>query len=128
MSHATKKERSFDAACEDKELPLDDVAYVNIKKKAEYNSTSDDKDIQSYAKNDWHLLSEQIKNIGPDFIVCCGTFKFLRDLGLPIEHLGGRIYRWEGRLLIDFFHPSCTKSREGLYNELDAELRKLEEG
>lgn len=126
--HTLDVEADFEKALVEKEKPLSDVAYINLKKNAQGFSKSNNTDIQSYVLRDWELLSEQISNINPDIIVCCGTLQYLKKLDLDLEYLGGRLYKLNDKLLVDFFHPSCRKSFQGMFDELKHDLATIKMG
>jgi hypothetical protein len=121
-------EADFETAKVEKEVPLSDVASINLKKHAQSRSVSSDADIQSYVQRDWSLIKEQISNIEPDIIVCCGTLRYLKNVDMNFEHLGGRVHKFDDKLLIDFFHPSCRKSFQSMFDELTHDLSTIKIG
>lgn len=126
--HILEEDADFETAKVEKEMPLSDVAYINLKKNAQSRSSSSDADILSYVGRDWELLNKQLININPDIIVCCGTLRYLKNVNLDLEHLGGRIYKLKDKLLVDFFHPSCRKSFQGMFDELKHDLSAIKMG
>jgi len=108
-------------ALTEKEKPLSDIAYINIKKKHENRSVSNNADIQRYADRDWELLEKQIKNVSPDVIIFCGTFDFLKDK-MNLTKISDRIYKEKDCIAINFFHPSCRKSYASTFKDLDDSL------
>lgn len=106
------------------------VAYVNVKKNAVNNPQSQSNDIQKYANNDKDFLSKQIDMIKPNVVVCCGDLQINRyrdiyNLWKPnaelLKQLADRLYTHNGRIVIDFYHPSIyNKNFEDLFNELKA--------
>lgn len=99
---------TIEEAMAHKEEPVGHIAYINIKKKGEWRSLSDHKDIQSFADDDWVFLERQIGLIGPDVIFCCGTYRYIAHHLLAKDD-GHGIYHWQGKIVIDFCHPSCRK-------------------
>ncbi len=110
-------------ALSEKELPLSDIAYVNLKKNAECKSKSYDPDIQSYVDNDWSFIFQQIQCLNPDVILCCGTFKYIQNK-LGFKQLNSRVYSFGSQLFVDFYHPSGRKGYETTFNELSELLKK----
>ena len=105
------EEPSFDRAMILKDMPLTDVAYVNLKKNAECKSQSVDREISKYVRDDWYFLSRQIEIINPDILFLCGTFRFVKNR-LQFSQVGERIFRTGDRIMVDFFHPACRKGYE----------------
>jgi hypothetical protein len=113
---------------------LDDlgVAIVEVKK-IEGTSSSNNLEIESYARKDKDLLQEQIELIDPQVVFCCGTNKSYELIfdwksegavtGVNyFEHDSGissSFWIHEGRLIIYFYHPSnYTVSAEAHYDLL----------
>jgi hypothetical protein len=107
-----KESPSLEQAMVVKEEPLGDVAYVNLKKKAECKSTSYDPDISKYIEDDWSFLSRQIEIISPKFLFFCGSFRFVQAK-MEFTSIGQGVFRVGDQIAVDFFHPSCRKG----YNE-----------
>lgn len=66
------------------------------------------------------LVREELRIIAPDVIIMGLTWEPLRDLLFPdVEWLSSgyavEIGRWEGRTLIDFYHPSSRSAPAGAY-------------
>jgi len=95
----------FEEARGHKEDFVDHIAYVNLKKKAEYRSISNDADIQDYVDRDWPFIEKQLSLINPDVLFCCGTYKYIKNHLQP-DHLGLGVYRSQGKIVVDFYHPS----------------------
>lgn len=113
----------------------DGIAIVEVKKYDEGQKTSSDASILEYAIKDRELLTSQIELINPEVIICCGTYNSYCN-GIydedkdNIEHLiyidslyetygvDGTIFLHNNRLILNFYHPSCPKSHEGLYSLL----------
>jgi hypothetical protein len=87
--HFSGLQPTFAQAKLEKELPLADVAYINIKKHCQHRSVSDNRDIQSYIMADWTFLERQIQIIAPEVLVCCGTFRYIRRERLRPAHIAG---------------------------------------
>lgn len=110
---------NYTQALIEKEIPLDGVAYINLKKNAESKPKSNDKDIKKYLSQDWEFLQKQIDLINPQVLFCCGTYKYIKDK-IDHIHLGKGVYRQNNnRLIIDFYHPSApSKSNEKAFKLL----------
>jgi hypothetical protein len=96
--------------------PVNSIAYINIKKHIENRVASEYNDLLRYAKNDKEYLLRQINLINPHIIMCGGTLYLLKEM-VELKNIGERIYAYNGRLVIDFYHPSSRKGYE-TFNEL----------
>ena len=118
------------------ELPetINDIALIEVKKLNEGRSTSDDKEINMYAKIDKDFIKEQIDLINPDIILCCYTGEAYAD-HLFIEDAWEKLisiskcncYKDFNRLVIDFYHPS-TRSDERAKELFDILCKMIKEG
>lgn len=89
---------------------IDRLAIVNIKKSNGGNSSTK-RNLKAYVNSDWDLLEEQILNLKPNFIVCCGTFDLIKN---KISHYKDSSCRqnklkWEklpSSYLINYIHPA----------------------
>jgi hypothetical protein len=118
-------EPSLETAKAVKEVPLADIAYVNLKKKAECRPRSDPSDIQKYVDEDWSFLTRQIEIINPDVLFFCGTFRFVRRK-MPTVKLGEGVLRVGNRIAVDFYHPSWWgKGHEEFFSLLKNRLECL---
>jgi hypothetical protein len=107
------------------------MAIVEVKKYDEGKKISSNEEIMHYAKRDAEFLREQIEIINPTVIICCGTFSSYED-GIyanindkiaheyygVFENIDASIYTHRNRTILNFYHPSYTKSPELLYNLL----------
>lgn len=93
------------------------IAVVNLKK-SNGISTSTEKDIIGYAKDDREYLLEELALLAPDIIVCGGTFDLCKaahifpdDLRLICTYKkrsGLRAaWRWGKAIILDTWHPSA---------------------
>lgn len=103
------------------------ISAINIKKTSG-GSIHDPTVLNAYCHMDQILLKEQIDNIDPDYIICCGTFDqiiWLLNLDLnvdsPFEHLP--TYRETGSVVIPWRHPNRANNRE-TYLSLKGIIRK----
>jgi hypothetical protein len=107
------------------------IAIVEVKKFDDDSHNSKRKDILYYAKRDSQLLQEQIELINPNIILCGGTFdayedgiyenekdKITHEYYGVLENISASIYNHKKRTILNFYHPSYTKSPETLYNLL----------
>ncbi|WP_143525186.1 hypothetical protein [Labilibacter marinus] len=94
---------------------LDDIAYVNIKKKCDNKTKSNDGEIFSFAIEDKELLIEQIELINPNIVLCNHiTFRSYCHLyGDEIEKLNEVCYKHNDRLILNFRHPSYFQIKGG---------------
>ena len=113
---------------------IDDIALVDIKKLNEWKCKSDDKEIYRYAGQDKDFLMEQISLINPNIILCCKTFEALdeniystEDWEELISESNCKCYRFENRLVIDFYHPS-TRNADREKELFEILVKMLKEG
>jgi hypothetical protein len=110
----------------EKEKPLAEVAYINVKKKAESKPVSYDPDIQHHLDEDWDFLNRQIEIIAPDVLFCCGTFKYLGGK-IELEQISKRIYYHRHLLVVDFYHPSARRGYKSNFDLLHEMLSLIPE-
>jgi hypothetical protein len=90
-------------------------AIINVKKPVG-SSSSDPDDIAHYARKDGDLIAQQISLIDPQIVVCGGTYDALAPTVLVNgKSISQRVWRVEGRLVIDFWHPGLPAPGELLY-------------
>jgi hypothetical protein len=107
------------------------IAIVEVKKFDDDSHSSNSNDILNYAKRDSKLLQEQIELINPNIILCGGTFgayedgiyenekdKIVHEYYGVVENIDASIYNHRNRTILNFYHPSYTKSPETLYDLL----------
>lgn len=114
---------TFEEALVVKEFPNDNIAYVNIKKNVNQNeqatnTNSNKKDLQAYVNNDAEFLRSQIALINPDIIFCCSTFNYYKQLYPQNIFNNSRLHRVEGRIVIDYYHPSNRASYASEFEQL----------
>jgi len=117
---ALGKEWNSEEMNEAKEKPVNRIAYINIKKNQEDNSTSTLDDLLVYAKRDKEYLLRQIELIAPQVILCGGTKRLFDEL-MSSKKIGEKAYLSNGRVVIDFYHPSHRKG----YSTVDELLQIL---
>lgn len=105
---------------------LSKTAIVNLKKTWGGAST-DWKDLNSYlqSKVALEVLRKEIAYIDPDIVICGSNqvFNFAREIfGGEVQtppltgSLKTNYFRVGNSIFLDFYHPSCRKKREDLYN------------
>jgi len=87
----------------------DSIAVINIKK-SNGKSESDYKEIEDFAVKDRDFLYRELEIINPDIIVCGYTSHCLRAI-LGEEWKNNETYmnlfgEWNGKLIIDYYHPA----------------------
>ena len=81
-------------------------ALVNVKK-SRGRSLSDDDDLRRYVAMDKELLGQQVKCLNPHIVVCCNTWKLLKDEVWPFaERVSERVHRIDDMLVLDYWHPA----------------------
>jgi hypothetical protein len=78
--------------------------------------------IEEYSKHDSQYIVEEIKIIDPDIIVCGGTFQVFRTVNEPasLKMASYRCWRYEGKICMDFCHPSARFPHYMMYYTLMA--------
>jgi hypothetical protein len=106
-----------------KENQVNSIAYINIKKNAECKSVSNNDDLLNYIEADKSYIEKQIELVNPQIILCGGTYSLYNKI-CPSEPVSSGVYLSnDGRLIIEFYHPSNRKGYENCYNELHQILR-----
>lgn len=82
------------------------TSIVNIKKSGG-TSSSDEDDLEQYMRQDSRLISEQVKYLGPDVVVCCSTWALAKSFMWPnAEQVSERVHRVDDMLVLDYWHPA----------------------
>lgn len=101
---------------------LRSLAFINVKKTGG-RSKSNPNTILAYISASRELLHKQINQINPEVILCC----FRHDLyvealfDIVMTKSSFESYNtgfWQGRKVINTFHPSSRKNKQYLYNKL----------
>jgi hypothetical protein len=105
-----------------REIALKSIAFINVKKTAG-KASANSKTISGYIGRSQSLLQHQISEIAPTLIVCCFRYdnypEQLFDIIMNKSESGTFSYgKWNGIVIINFFHPSCRKNKKWLYEEL----------
>ncbi len=109
-----------------KEKPVISIAYINIKKKIENKSISDDSEIFEFARNDCDFIKRQIDLTAPQITFCGETNKSF-DFFYNSERIDTWIFLSDKRLVIDYHHPSCRhgyKTFDTLISNFSSEMVK----
>jgi hypothetical protein len=103
-------------------------------KKSGGGGTSNYCDILEYAEKTVLLWKAELEIMGPDMILCCGTFRIVTDfLGLQRRQTrAGPLYsiwkRADGdSLLLQMYHPASRFRKDMLYSFLKEALVELQE-
>ena len=83
------------------------IAVINIKK-SNGQKSSNDTDLKEFLANDKDQLTEELKIINPDVILCGGTFHLLQKYGMfpDANKVTRNDYLWNDKLIISYWHPS----------------------
>ena len=85
------------------------IAVINIKK-SNGQSQSDDEELAAYAEADQDFLRRELDIIKPDIILCGNTGDCLRtilgDRWKDNETAMTMFGQWNGKLVIDYYHPA----------------------
>ncbi len=103
---------------------LQEIAYINVSKMPGYSVSNDGHIAECYRL--WKpILFEQIDIYEPDVIIFANTFKhFKNDMLSDLNKIGsisfenvyaGDAYKWEGRLLLDVYHPNNRTVSKKVY-------------
>lgn len=94
-----------------------ECAYINIKKSS--GGARATKKIEVHAAKYAEFLRCQVDIIGPDIVVCGGTYTILKEHVYPsMSKVSSRIHRVEDRIFINAFHPGCRTKREDVYDQV----------
>ena len=81
------------------------TAVVNIKKTGG-SSAAKDEEISSWAEKTKDLLLEQIRDIGPDIVLCGGTWQYIKDYWDDNKKVARPVYHPDKFYYIDYYHPA----------------------
>ena len=120
-------EINHNQAIKEKDKKNSAIAYVNIKKNVtktkEVNKTnSSDRDILNYAVSDSLFLKNQIDLISPNVIICCGTFKYLKNILPSVKE--NRL-KYNDVWIVKFRHLSNRKAYKTDNEELIQKLLEI---
>ncbi len=80
-------------------------AIVNLKKSGG-KKKSGSKNLEKYVDEDWHLISDQIKAISPEIVVCGRTWHLISSKLTNKIKITDSAYISDGIVYIEFWHPS----------------------
>jgi hypothetical protein len=92
---------------------------MNIKKSGGKTS-SDHQDLQAYVEKDGDLIKRQVELINPDIIVCGHVWYLIKHLWPNPVNIYDEVLEVDGRVIIDFWHPSNRYPDEMNYYALAA--------
>lgn len=112
------------------------IALVNVKKSGGVGSSDPEAFLHALGASAKQqailadLVREELRIIAPDVIIMGLTWEPLRDLLFPDVkwHPTGyavEVGQWEGRTLIDFYHPSSRSAPAGAYCLLEKVMARL---
>jgi hypothetical protein len=115
---------------------LQEIAYINVSKMPG-NSVSSDGHISKCYMIWKPILFKQISIYNPDVIIFANTFKhFKNDMSFGLNKVGSisfdnfnavDAYKWEGKLLLDVYHPNNrTVSKEVYVNSIIEAINSFE--
>ncbi len=118
----TKEEFSDDEIFEGKRNKyLQKIAAINVRKSSGV-SVSDMKALRQYAENDKQRLKKQIELTDPNVIICCYTLSLFKTIFdkkrtgfMKNKHYDYIELNNHKVLVLDFYHPSCRKRKEELF-------------
>jgi hypothetical protein len=103
------------------------IAFINLKKIGG-TSTSSFQEMKHHILLTHSELIEQINMINPDVIIggvtWVSSWKILFGKE-NIERIDKWILNWNGKYIIDYYHPSARKSNEELYSLLKGIVQKI---
>lgn len=92
-------------------------AYINIKKSS--GGARATKHVEVHAAKYGEFLRRQVDLIGPDIVVCGGTYSILKEHVYPgLSRVSSRIHRLDNRIFINAFHPGCRTNRKTVYDQV----------
>ena len=94
-------------------------AVMNIKKSGGKTS-SGHQDLLAYVEKDGALIKRQVDLINPDIIVCGHVWYLMKHLWPTPERVYDEVVKTDGRIVIDFWHPSNRYPEEMNYYALAA--------
>ncbi len=94
--------------------------------------SSNHETMSSYAQADGDLLVREINSLGPDVVVCGGTWAAAMHLWPDAREVSSRFFTVGERVFINFWHPAVRWPNEllyfGLAGILDAGFKTIRPG
>ncbi len=115
----------------DREKYLAPISVINLKK-TPGRATSNDSEIDKFAKEDREYIKKQVEICRPDLIICGGTgnifIKNILNLDTNFwtyvsDYLSYLIYN--DTIIVKTFHPACRKSKQDLFENIVLPIRDI---
>ena len=115
----------------DRKKYLAPISVINLKKTPE-KTTSNDSEIDKFAKDDREFIKNQVEIYRPDFIICGGTGDIFikNNLNLDIsswtyvsDYLSYLIYN--DTIIVKTYHPAYRKSKKDLFENIVSPIRDI---
>lgn len=115
----------------DRKKYLAPISVINLKK-TPGKTTSNDSEIDKFAKDDREFIKNQVEIYRPDFIICGGTGDIFikNNLILDIsswtyvsDYLSYLIYN--DTIIVKTYHPAYRKSKKDLFENIVSPIRDI---
>ncbi|EEI85223.1 hypothetical protein [Anaerococcus lactolyticus] len=115
----------------DRKKYLAPISVINLKK-TPGKTTSNDSEIDKFAKDDREFIKNQVEIYRPDFIICGGTGDIFikNNLNLDIsswtyvsDYLSYLIYN--DTIIVKTYHPAYRKSKKDLFENIVSPIRDI---
>lgn len=115
----------------DREKYLAPISVINLKK-TPGRATSNNSEIDKFAKEDREYIKKQVEIYKPDLIICGGTGDIFIEKILDLDtsswtyvsdYLSYLIYN--DKIIVKTFHPACRKSKKELFENIVLPTREL---
>ena len=115
----------------DRKKYLAPISVINLKK-TPGKTTSNDSEIDKFAKDDREFIKNQVEIYRPDFIICGGTGDIFikNNLNLDIsswtyvsDYLSYLIYN--DTIIVKTYNPACRKSKKDLFENIVSPIRDI---
>lgn len=115
----------------DRKKYLAPISVINLKK-TPGKTTSNDSEIDKFAKDDREFIKNQVEIYRPDFIICggIGDIFIKNNLNLDIsswtyvsDYLSYLIYN--DTIIVKTYHPACRKSKKDLFENIVSPIRDI---
>lgn len=115
----------------DRKKYLAPISVINLKK-TPGKTTSNDSEIDKFAKDDREFIKNQVEIYRPDLIICGGTgdifIKNILNLDTSSwtyvsDYLSYLIYN--DTIIVNTYHPACRKSKKDLFENIVSPIRDI---
>ena len=115
----------------DRKKYLAPISVINLKK-TPGKTTSNDSEIDKFAKDDREFIKNQVEIYRPDFIICGGTGDIFikNNFNLDIsswtyvsDYLSYLIYN--DTIIVKTYHPAYRKSKKDLFENIVSPIRDI---